>query len=98
MEEVIKNPDTGDYIVEGGDIHVDDNGTSYLIKDGRVIGKNPAQILPEVVIKPRANTPWKAAYLQSKRNPNWRNTYDMNPDMDSFNAVTGGIFNQLSPT
>ena len=66
---------------------------SYLIKDGRIVGKNPAQILPEVVIKPRANTPWKAAYLQSKRNPNWRSTYDMNPDMNSFNAVTGGIFN-----
>ena len=64
MEKVIRN--TGDYIVEGGDIHVDSNGTSYLIKDGRVIGKNPAQILPEVVIKPRANTPWKAAYLQLK--------------------------------
>ena len=67
MEEVIRDSDTGYYIVEGGDIHVDSNGTSYLIKDGRVIGKNPAQILPEVVIKPRVNTPWKAAYLQSKK-------------------------------
>ena len=98
MEKIIRDTDTGDYIVEGGDIHVDDNGISYLIKDGRVIGKNPARILPEVVIKPKANTPWKAAYLQSKRNPNWRSTYDMNPDMETFNAVTGGIFNQLSPT
>lgn len=98
MEKIIRDPDTGDYIVEGGDIHVDSNGTSYLIKDRRVIGKNPAQILPEVTVRPKANTPQKAAYLQSKRNPNWRSTYDMNPDMDSFNAVTGGIFNQLSPT
>ena len=47
MEKIIRDPDTGDYIVEGGDLHVDSNGTSYLIKDRRVIGKNPAQILPD---------------------------------------------------
>ena len=47
MEEVIRDSDTGDYIVEREGIRVDSNGTSYLIKDRRVIGKNPAQILPD---------------------------------------------------
>ena len=42
--------------------------------------------------------PWQAAQLQSIKMPDWRKHYGMTPDMDTFNAVTGGIFNQLSPT
>lgn len=98
MEEKRINPDTGEYVIQGGQLHVDDNGISYLIKNGKVIGKNPAQILPEIVVRPKASTPWKAAYLQSRRNLNWRQTYGMSSDLDTFNAVTGGFFNQLSPT
>lgn len=42
--------------------------------------------------------PWQAAQLQSIKMPDWRKHYGMTPNMDTFNAVAGGIFNQLSPT
>lgn len=42
--------------------------------------------------------PWQAAQLQNIKNPQWRQTYGMTPDINTFNAITGGIFNQLSPT
>lgn len=44
------------------------------------------------------STPWQAAQIQARKNPNWRQLYGMTPDINTFNAVTGGIFNQLSPT
>lgn len=42
--------------------------------------------------------PWQAAQLQNIKNPQWRQIYGMTPDINTFNAITGGIFNQLSPT
>lgn len=43
-------------------------------------------------------TPWSAAQITSRRNPNWRYKYDMSADMNTFNAVSGGVFNLFSPT
>lgn len=92
MEEEIKP----NYLFKNANIHVDKNGNSYAIKDNKIIGtKGVSYQLPEVTITPKATTPWKAAQLQKK---NWRQQYDMSSDIDTFNAVTGGVFNQLSPT
>lgn len=43
-------------------------------------------------------TPWSAAQIISQRNPYWRYKYGMSADMNTFNAISGGVFNQLSPT
>lgn len=92
MEEEIKP----NYLFKNANIHVDNDGNSYAVRDNKIIGtKGVSYQLPEVTISPRITTPWKAAQLQKK---NWRQQYDMSSDIDTFNAVTGGVFNQLSPT
>lgn len=42
--------------------------------------------------------PWTSSQLQSLKDKDWRKKYEMKPEIDTFNAVTGGIFNQLIPT
>ena len=92
MEEEIKL----NYLFKNANIHVDKGGNSYAVRDNKIIGtKGVSYQLPEVTISPRTITPWKAAQLQKR---NWRQQYDMSSDIDTFNAVTGGVFNQLSPT
>ena len=80
-------------IFTNGNLHVDNYGNSYLVQNKKIVGKNPAYSLSEVTITPKS--PWKAAWIQSFRNPNWRQQYDMS---SNFNAVTGGFLNQISPT
>lgn len=87
-----------DIIFTNGDLHVDDQGNSYLVQNKKIVGKNPAYSLSEVTITPKSTSPWKAAWIQSFRNPNWRQQYDMSSDFNTLNAVTGGFLNQLSPT
>lgn len=87
-----------DIIFTNGDLHVDDQGNSYLIQNKKIVGKNPAYSLSEVTITPKSTSPWKAAWIQSFRNPNWRQQYNMSSDFNTLNAVTGGFLNQLSPT
>lgn len=87
-----------DIIFTNGDLHVDDQGNSYLVQNKKIVGKNPAYSLSEVTIKPKSTSPWKAAWIQSFRNPNWRQQYDMSSDFNTLNAVTGGFLNQISPT
>lgn len=89
------------YLFKNANIYVDKDGHSYAVdKDGNIIGtKGVSYQLPEVTIRPKVNTPWEAAQLTSKRNPNWRQTYDMSPNLETLNAVTAGVFNwELSPT
>lgn len=85
-------------IFTNGDLHIDDYGNSYLVQNKKIVGKNPAYSLSEVTITPKSTSPWKAAWIQSFRNPNWRQQYDMSSDFNTLNAVTGGFLNQLSPT
>ena len=87
-----------DIIFTNGDLHVDDQGNSYLVQNKKIVGKNPAYSLSEVTITPKSTSPWKAAWIQSFRNPNWRQQYDMSSDFNTLNAVTGGFLNQVSPT
>ena len=87
-----------DVIFTNGDLHVDDQGNSYLVQNKKIVGKNPAYSLSEVTITPKSTSPWKAAWIQSFRNPNWRQQYDMSSDFNTLNAVTGGFLNQISPT
>lgn len=87
-----------DIIFTNGDLHVDDQGNSYLVQNKKIVGKNPAYSLSEVTITPKSTSPWKAAWIQSFRNPNWRQQYDMSSNFNTLNAVTGGFLNQLSPT
>lgn len=87
-----------DIIFTNGDLHVDDQGNSYLVQNKKIVGKNPAYSLSEVTIIPKSTSPWKAAWIQSFRNPNWRQQYDMSSDFNTLNAVTGGFLNQLSHT
>ena len=75
-------------IFTNGNLHVDNYGNSYLVQNKKIVGKNPAYSLSEVTITPKS--PWKAAWIQSFRNPNWRQQYDMS---SNFNAVTGGFLN-----
>ena len=85
MEEEIKP----NYLFKNANIHVDKGGNSYAVRDNKIIGtKGVSYQLPEVTISPRTTTPWKAAQLQKK---NWRQQYDMSSNIDTFNAVTGGI-------
>ena len=89
------------YLFKNANIYVDKDGHSYAVdKDGNIIGtKGVSYQLPEVTIRPKVSTPWEAAQLTSKRNPNWRQTYDMSPNLETLNAVTAGVFNwELSPT
>lgn len=89
------------YLFKNANIYVDKDGHSYAVdKDGNIIGtKGVSYQLPEVTISPKVSTPWEAAQLTSKRNPNWRQTYDMSPNLEALNAVTAGVFNWgLSPT
>ena len=89
------------YLFKNANIYVDKDGHSYAVdKDGNIIGtKGVSYQLPEVTISPKVSTPWGAAQLTSKRNPNWRQTYDMSPNSEALNAVTAGVFNWgLSPT
>ena len=85
-------------IFTNGDLHVDNQGNSYLVQNKKIVGKNPAYSLSEVTITPKSTSPWKAAWIQSFRNPNWRQQYDMSSDFNTLNAVTGGFLNQISPT
>lgn len=87
-----------DIIFTNGDLHVDNQGNSYLVQNKKIVGKNPAYSLSEVIITPKSTSPWKAAWIQSFRNPNWRQQYDMSSDFNTLNAVTGGFLNQISPT
>lgn len=87
-----------DIIFTNGDLHVDNQGNSYLVQNKKIVGKNPAYSLSEVTITPKSTSPWKAAWIQSFRNPNWRQQYDMSSDFNTLNAVTGGFLNQISPT
>ena len=89
------------YLFKNANIYVDKNGHSYAVdKDGNIIGtKGVSYQLPEITISPKVSTPWEAAQLTSKRNPNWRQTYDMSPSLEALNAVTAGTLNWVfSPT
>ena len=89
-----------DYIkVTGGQVYVDPNtGQRYLVKDGKVVGRNPDYLLNEVTITPsRPSTPWEAAQRTARRLPNWRDVYGMSSDFDTMNAVTGNIMDYSDP-
>ena len=89
-----------DYIkVTGGQVYVDPNtGQRYLVKDGKVVGRNPDYLLNEVTITPsRPSTPWEAAQRTAARMPNWRDVYGMSSDYDTMNAVTGNIMDYTDP-
>ena len=89
-----------DYIkVTGGQIYVDPNtGQRYLVKDGKVVGRNPDYLLNEVTVTPsRPSTPWEAAQRTAARMPNWRDVYGMSSDYDTMNAVTGNIMDYTDP-
>lgn len=89
-----------DYIkVTGGQVHVDPNtGQRYLVKDGKVVGRNPDYLLNEVTVTPsRPSTPWEAAQRTAARMPNWRDVYGMSSDFDTMNAVTGNIMDYSDP-
>lgn len=97
-KETIK--DGNIYLHKNANIHVDSDGNSYAVRDGKIIGNNGVSYnLPEVTVTTvQEKTPWKAAQLQKKRNRLWRDTYGMESTMETANAVTGGMFNQLQPT
>ena len=89
-----------DYIkVTGGQVYVDPNtGQRYLVKDGKVVGRNPDYLLNEVTVTPsRPSTPWEAAQRTAARMPNWRDVYGMSSDFDTMNAVTGNIMDYTDP-
>lgn len=87
------------YRLPGAQIHVTDTGKNLAVRDNKVIGEDASIALPEVsVAGSRPNTPWRAAQIQVEKDKNWRSAYGMTPDQDTFNAVTGGIFNQFSPS
>lgn len=89
-----------DYIkVTGGQVYVDPNtGQRYLVKDGKVVGRNPDYLLNEVTVTPsRPSTPWEAAQRTAARLPNWRDVYGMSSDFDTMNAVTGNIMDYTDP-
>ena len=89
-----------DYIkVTGGQVYVDPNtGQRYLVKDGKVVGRNPDYLLNEVTVTPsRPSTPWEAAQRTAARMPNWRDVYGMSSDYDTMNAVTGNIMDYTDP-
>lgn len=89
-----------DYIkVTGGKVYVDPNtGQRYLVKDGKVVGRNPDYLLNEVTVTPsRPSTPWEAAQRTAARMPNWRDVYGMSSDFDTMNAVTGNIMDYTDP-
>ena len=89
-----------DYIkVTGGQVYVDPNtGQRYLVKDGKVVGRNPDYLLNEVTVTPsRPSTPWEAAQRTAARMPNWRDVYEMSSDFDTMNAVTGNIMDYTDP-
>ena len=89
-----------DYIkVTGGQVYVDPNtGQRYLVKDGKVVGRNPDYLLNEVTVTPsRPSTPWEAAQRIAARMPNWRDVYGMSSDFDTMNAVTGNIMDYTDP-
>lgn len=89
-----------DYIkVTGGQVYVDPNtGQRYLVKDGKVVGRNPDYLLNEVTVTPsRPSTPWEAAQRTAARMPNWRDVYGMSSDFDTMNAVTGNIMDYSDP-
>ena len=89
-----------DYIkVTGGQVYVDPNtGQRYLVKNGKVVGRNPDYLLNEVTVTPsRPSTPWEAAQRTAARMPNWRDVYGMSSDYDTMNAVTGNIMNYTDP-
>ena len=89
-----------DYIkVTGGQVYVDPNtGQRYLVKDGKIVGRNPDYLLNEVTVTPsRPSTPWEAAQRTAARMPNWRDVYGMSSDYDTMNAVTGNIMDYTDP-
>ena len=89
-----------DYIkVTGGQVYVDPNTDQrYLVKDGKIVGRNPDYLLNEVTITPsRPSTPWEAAQRTAARMPNWRDVYGMSSDYDTMNAVTGNIMDYTDP-
>lgn len=89
-----------DYIkVTGGKVYVDPNtGQRYLVKDGKVVGRNPDYLLNEVTVTPsRPSTPWEAAQRTARRLPNWRDVYGMSSDFNTMNAVTGNIMDYTDP-
>lgn len=89
-----------DYIkVTGGQVQVDPNtGQRYLVKDGKVVGRNPDYLLNEVTVTPSLpSTPWEAAQRTAARMPNWRDVYGMSSDFDTMNAVTGNIMDYTDP-
>lgn len=89
-----------DYIkVTGGQVYVDPNtGQRYLVKDGKVVGRNPDYLLNEVTVTPsRPSTPWEAAQRTAARMPNWRDVYGMSSDFNTMNAVTGNIMDYTDP-
>lgn len=93
------DPSINAYRLPGAQIHVTDAGKNLAVRDNKVIGEDASIALPEVsVTSSRPNTPWRAAQIQAEKDKNWRSTYGMTPDQDTFNAVTGGIFNQFSPS
>ena len=87
-------------------------GTNYAVTPNGKILDNVSINLPPVDvyanadeiarIKARKNldtaTPYSAAQIMSQRDPYWRYKYDMSADMNTFNAISGGVFNLLSPT
>lgn len=85
--------------VTGGQVYVDPNtGQRYLVKDGKVVGRNPDYLLNEVTVTPsRPSTPWEAAQRTARRLPNWRDVYGMSSDFDTMNAVTGNIMDYSDP-
>lgn len=85
--------------VTGGQVYVDPNtGQRYLVKDGKVVGRNPDYLLNEVTVTPsRPSTPWEAAQRTAARMPNWRDVYGMSSDFDTMNAVTGNIMDYTDP-
>ena len=87
-------------------------GTNYVVTPNGKILDNVSINLPPVDAytnaddiartKARKNldtaTPYSAAQIMSQRDPYWRYKYGMSADMNTFNAISGGVFNQLSPT
>lgn len=91
----------GYYEVHGGQVYVDPStGQRYLVKDGKIVGRNPNYLLNTATAtyrRPYFNTPWEAAQRVAKYNPDWREVYDMSPDMETLNAVTGNILDYTDP-
>jgi len=68
-----KKAGTGTKIHTDADLHIDNNGNAFAVKDGKIIGNNAAYQLPTATI---INPPSFDAFLEHQLNANARKFFD----------------------